>query len=92
MNAEGKCPNINCEWQYNIHEALKKNIETHKTEVLSKELICPACKNKISAKFSICQHCGLIVMGSKTFRKTYLFTAVCIVLIILSLILKHMVK
>jgi hypothetical protein len=57
-----------------------------------KTLLCPYCQGKITSKFTICRHCGQIVLGSKVSRKSYLFLVVCLILIILSLIFKHLVK
>jgi predicted nucleic acid-binding Zn ribbon protein len=60
--------------------------------VEQKTLLCPFCEEKITSKFTICRHCGQIVLGSKASRKRYFFLAVCLILIILSVIFKCLVK
>jgi len=92
MPAQSKCPTLDCNWHYNIHDELKRNITRRETEVEPKTLLCPYCQGKITSKVTICRHCGQIVLGSKASRKSYLFLAVCLILIILSLIFKHLVK
>jgi hypothetical protein len=94
MPADGKCPTADCSWQYNIHDQLKQNIDKRETaEIISaKKLLCPSCSEEIVSKFTICRHCGMVVMGAKFFKKTSFFLAICIVLIVLSLILKYVVK
>lgn len=93
MPTEGKCPAPDCSWQYNIHAQLRRNIAKHETaEIISTKLTCPSCNEEITAKFSICGHCGRIVMGGKFFKKTSFFLAICIILIVLSLILKYVIK
>jgi hypothetical protein len=92
MPVAGKCPNTDCEWNYNIHSELKRNIAQRGATVVQKILRCPSCSEEISSRFSTCSHCGHVVLGTKAFKKRYLFVAVCIILIALSLILKYLVK
>ncbi|HPK54821.1 MAG TPA: hypothetical protein PK114_10170 [Smithellaceae bacterium] len=92
MPVTGKCPNVNCEWNYNVHVALKQNIDRHTNVAEDKTLRCPSCKEAISSRFTICRHCNNIVLGRQFFRKSYIFVAVCGILIVLSLIFKYLVK
>ena len=87
---EGKCPAVDCNWQYNIHAELKRNIAQRvKAEVISPQLSCPSCHEQIKSKITICRHCGRMVIGEKFFKKSSFFLAICITLIVLSLILKY---
>jgi hypothetical protein len=92
MPAQGKCQNADCEWHYDVHSALKQNIDRQKTTTGKNILLCPSCGEEISSRFTICPHCSNVVLGTKIFKKRYFFMAVCIGLIGLSLILKYMVK
>ncbi|MGD0022536.1 MAG: hypothetical protein ABSC54_09555 [Smithellaceae bacterium] len=92
MPAQSKCPTLDCSWHYNIHAELKRNIARRETKVEPKTLLCPFCEREITSKFTICPHCGQIVLGSKASRKSYFFLAVCLILIILSLVFKCLVK
>jgi hypothetical protein len=93
MPAEGKCPNTDCDWQYNINSALKNNIEKREDKTAKpKSLSCPFCNKVIFSRLCVCRHCGHIVLGNKVFKKSYFFVAICLILILLSLILKYMVK
>jgi predicted nucleic acid-binding Zn ribbon protein len=92
MPIQDKCPNQDCEWHYNIQSELKRNIAKRGISVEQKKLHCPFCSEEISSRFTTCNHCGNIVLGTKAFKKSYVFVAVCIILILLSLILKYLVK
>lgn len=92
MPTRDKCPTPDCSWVYNIHAELKKNVNRHAVEVKSKTLHCSFCQGEIATKFTICPHCGQLVMGKKTLKKRYFFLAVCLILVILSLIFKYWVK
>lgn len=91
MLTEGKCPTVDCDWQYDIHTELRRNIDQRGTTVKQKSLHCPFCSEKISSRFTVCGNCGRIVMGTKAARKSYLFLAACITLILMSLIIKYLV-
>ena len=92
MPTSGKCPTADCNWQYDIHAALKSNIESRAGAEGKKSLYCPACGAEVSSRFTICPHCRCIVLGSKSLKKRYIFLAVCIALILLSLIVKYVVR
>jgi len=92
MPTQGECLTPNCKWRYNIHSELKKNVNKSEPQEKSKALHCPSCKGEIVSRFTICPHCNLIVLGSSTLKKSYLFVAVCLILIVLSVILKYLVK
>ncbi|MGV8057220.1 MAG: hypothetical protein AB2L12_04155 [Smithellaceae bacterium] len=92
MPVQGKCPNADCEANYDVHSALKQNIGRHAVVEEKKLLLCPSCGEEISSGFTICRHCSYVVLGAKFFRKSYFFMWVCIFLILLSLILKYLVK
>jgi len=92
MPTQDKCPTPDCSWNYNIHAELKKNVNRHAVEVKSQTLHCPFCQGEIASKFTICPHCSQIIMGKKMLKKRYFFLAVCLILVILSLIFKYWVK
>jgi hypothetical protein len=92
MPIQGKCPTIDCNWQYNIHAELKHNIDQREAvKVEDKKLLCPSCNEEIFSRLTICRHCGQIVLGNKAYKKANFFLAICMILIILSLILKYLV-
>jgi hypothetical protein len=92
MPAQGKCPNTDCEGYYDIHSALKQNINRHTGASGKNILRCPSCREEISSSFTICRNCHHIVLGDVTVKKSYVFVAVCILLIGFSLILQSLVK
>jgi hypothetical protein len=92
MPTKGKCPALDCNWQYNIHAELKRNIEQREAvKVEDKGLLCPSCGEEISSQLTICRHCGYIVLGRKVIKKTHFFMTICIILIVLSIIIKYLV-
>jgi hypothetical protein len=92
MPAQGKCPNTDCEGIYDIHSALKQNIDRHTGVARGNILRCPFCKEEISSRFTICRHCNHLVLRTVAMKKSYVFVAVCILLIGFSLILQLLVK
>jgi hypothetical protein len=92
MPIQGKCPNPDCEAHYDIHSALKQSIDKHTATLGEMILRCPSCGEEIFSGFTVCRHCNNIVLGTMSFRKSYLFVAVCIFLIGLSLIIQYLVK
>jgi ribosomal protein L37AE/L43A len=87
MPLKGKCPTIDCEWNYDVHQELKKSVTKREDE--SKQIIrCPHCYQPISSTLTICESCGEVIVGSKFFQKKYILLAVAAVLIILSLVYK----
>jgi len=92
MPAQGKCLNADCEWNYDVHSALKQNVDRLSAAVEKKVLLCPSCSGEISSRVTLCPHCNNIVAGTKIFKKSYFFVAICIILIGLSLVIKYLVK
>jgi hypothetical protein len=92
MPTQGDCPTLDCKWSYNIHSELEKNVNKGEPQEKSKELLCPSCAGEIVSRLTICHHCDLIVVGSSALRKSYLFVAICLILIMLSLIFNNLVK
>lgn len=88
MPLNGKCPTVDCEWTYDVHEELKKSVTRRQDEAL-KIIRCPHCHEPIDAKVTICEHCGEVIIGTRSFNKKYLFVIVVAVLILLSLIYKY---
>jgi len=89
MPAEGKCSNPDCEWQYDIHNELKKNVTKLQEAVTAKKMQCPFCQEEIAARFTVCRHCGRVILGAKAVKKSYIFVAACLLLIVLSLVFKY---
>lgn len=92
MPLNGKCPNSDCEANYDIHSALKQNIDRLAAAAEKNDLVCPSCGKEISSRFTLCRHCSHVVLGTVFFRERYLFMGACILLIVLSLILKYLVN
>ena len=92
MPTQDKCPTLDCDWHYNIHSELTKNVNKSEPQEKSKALHCPSCEGEIVSKLTICPHCNLIVLGSSTLKKSSLFVAICLILIVLFLIFQYWVK
>lgn len=87
MPFKGKCPTVDCEWTYDIHRELKKSV-TQKEDEARQIIRCPQCHEPIDAKVTLCKHCGEVIIGSRSFKKKYLFIVVAVILVLLSLIYK----
>jgi hypothetical protein len=85
MPLKGKCPTVDCEWTYDVHRELKQSI-IKKQDEAQNIIRCPRCQEPIDAKLTICKHCGEVIIGSRYFKKKYLFIVVVAVLVLLSLI------
>ena len=93
MPATGKCPIPDCNGSYDIHSALQRNLSRRGTPAEQKiNLHCPFCSGIIASRFTVCPQCSRIVAGTRDIRKSYFFLAVCLILILLSLILKYLVS
>jgi hypothetical protein len=90
MPVEGKCPNADCKGNYDIHFALKQNIDRHAPQTVKDILLCPSCGGEIFSRFTLCRHCNQVVLGARFFKKSYLFMSVCIILILLSFIFRYL--
>ena len=89
MSLKGKCPTSDCEWEYDVHEELKKSA-TGKILETEKAVLCPNCKDSIESRMTICKNCGHFVVGPVTFRKISLVVTVIVILLILSFIYKFL--
>lgn len=84
MPPRGKCPNPECDGRYDVHEALRKNLAARN---LAAPVVrtCPACGQTIPSCWTLCNGCGRVVAGSRTFAKRHLLFATAVVLLLLSL-------
>ena len=92
MPTQGKCPNMDCEGNYDIHSALKQNVDRPTATMGKNILLRPSCGGEISSRFTICRHCSHVVPGTKFFKESYFFVSVCFFLMGLSLVLRYMGK
>lgn len=87
MPFKGKCPTVDCEWSYDVHRELKKGVS--KRQDGAREILrCPHCRKPIDGKVTICKSCGEVIIGTRFFKKQYLFVVVAAILVLLSLIHK----
>jgi endogenous inhibitor of DNA gyrase (YacG/DUF329 family) len=87
MPFKGKCPTVDCEWTYDVHRELRKNV-TRKEDEARHIIRCPKCGEPIDAKTALCKKCGEVIIGAWSFSNKYLLAGVVVVLILLSLIYK----
>ena len=92
MPTQGKCLTPECDWTYNIHKELGRNISHHENKTKEAALSCPFCKSEIASKMTICSNCGRVVLGNNAFRKSYIFLAACLLLVLLSFVFNYWVK
>jgi hypothetical protein len=92
MPMQGKCMTPDCEWYYDIYKELGRNISHHEHKMESRTPHCPFCQGEIASKFTICSKCSRVVLGNKAFRKSYIFVAVCLILILLSYVINYWMK
>jgi len=91
MPLRGKCPNPDCDGSYDVQAALRKSLETRDPAV-AQSLLCPACGAPISSRWTICNGCGRIVAGARTFRKRHLLVFTAVTLLVLSLIIRLWIR
>jgi predicted nucleic acid-binding Zn ribbon protein len=91
MPIRGKCPNPDCDGAYDVHGALKENLAARIPEA-AKALFCPACGGPIPSRWTVCDGCGRIVAGARTFRKKHLLFLTAVVLLFLTLIIRIWTK
>jgi predicted nucleic acid-binding Zn ribbon protein len=87
MPLRGKCPNPDCDGEYDVRAALRKNLETREPAV-ARTLLCPACGGPIRSRWTICGGCDRIVAGSRAFQKRHLIVLTAVALLFLSLIIR----
>lgn len=88
MPPKGRCPNPDCEGQYDVHQALRENLAARiPTPVTATR--CPACGQEIPSRWAWCAKCGRFAAGSRSFRKRDLFLTVVTILLILSLFVRY---
>jgi hypothetical protein len=87
MSLRGNCPNPDCEGSYDVHAALRKNLAT-RNSTAEETLLCPACGGAILSRWTICNGCGRIVAGPRTFRKRRLLFLTAVTLLFFSLIIR----
>ncbi|MBN1614729.1 MAG: hypothetical protein JW950_09715 [Deltaproteobacteria bacterium] len=86
MPLQGKCPEQDCEWRYDVQEEMKKAAEK-KAQAMQKDLVlCPHCQKPLNSRWTLCPHCGDVVVGRLSFSRKHLFILGLTVLVILSLI------
>ncbi len=85
MPLKGKCPTVDCEWIYDVHREVKKGV-TRREDEAKRVIRCPHCNEPIGAKVTICENCGEVIIGKRSFAKKYLLLAVAVALIVLSLV------
>jgi predicted nucleic acid-binding Zn ribbon protein len=91
MPLRGKCPNPDCDGGYDVHAALRKSLAT-RTPAAAETLLCPACGGPIPTRWTICNGCGRIVAGARTFRKRHLLALTAVTLLFLSLVIRIWIR
>lgn len=86
MPVRGRCPNIDCNWEYDLHEEIRKSVE--RKSIPKDAIICPHCGKPISSKMTICENCGDVIIGSKFFTKERFFIIFASGVILLGIIYK----
>jgi predicted nucleic acid-binding Zn ribbon protein len=88
MPVRGKCPNPDCDGLYDVHAALRQNLEARKPTAVE-ALLCPACGGPIPSRWTVCSGCGrVVVSGTRSFRKRHFLFLIAATLLFLSLIIR----
>lgn len=87
MPPRGKCPNPDCDGSYDVHAALRKNLES-RNRTAADTLRCPCCGRPIPSRWTLCSGCDRVVAGARSFRKRHLLFATAVTLLLLSLIIR----
>ncbi len=87
MPIRGKCPNPDCEGLYDVHKGLRENLAARDPEA-AKALFCPACNGPITSRWTVCDGCGRVVIGSHTLRKLHLLFMTAVALLFLTLTIR----
>ena len=91
MPVRGKCPNPDCEGDYDVHAGLRDNLDTRIPDT-AQPLLCPACGKPIRSCWTVCDGCGRIVAGARTFRKRDLLVITAVLLLVISVIVRLWIR
>jgi predicted nucleic acid-binding Zn ribbon protein len=82
---QGPCPQLDCEWQYDIHEEIRKGLAERTTSKSRYDLYCPKCGQGLESAWTCCETCGALILASRTFnKKQFIMFIVVLILICLS--------
>jgi predicted nucleic acid-binding Zn ribbon protein len=87
MPPRGNCPNPDCDGSYDVHDGLRKNLAA-RYPAAADALLCPACGGPIPSRWTICNRCGRVVAGARSFRKRRLLFLTAVALLFFSLIIR----
>jgi hypothetical protein len=91
MPLQGDCPNPDCEGIYDVHQSLRRSV-SERMAPAAKTCLCPACGGALTSRWTFCRHCGRIVAGPLTFRRRDLLFPVILFLLVLSLLIRYVLK
>jgi predicted nucleic acid-binding Zn ribbon protein len=91
MPLRGKCPNPDCDGSYDVQDSLRKNLAA-RNPAAPEILFCPACSKPIPSRWTICNGCGRVVAGARSFRKRHLLFLTAVALLFLSLIIRVWIR
>jgi predicted nucleic acid-binding Zn ribbon protein len=91
MPIRGKCPNPDCDGGYDVHQGLRENLAARNPAAV-KALFCPACGGAIPSRWTVCDGCGRVVAGARTFRKKHLLFMTAVALLFLTLVIRIWMK
>jgi predicted nucleic acid-binding Zn ribbon protein len=91
MPPRGNCPKPGCDGRYDVHEALRQNLAA-RSPIPAEALLCPACGGAILSRWTLCSGCGRVVAGRRSFRKRDLIFMTAIALLLLTLILRLLIR
>jgi predicted nucleic acid-binding Zn ribbon protein len=91
MPIRGKCPNPDCDGGYDVHQGLRENLAARNPAAV-KALFCPACGGPIPSRWTVCDGCGRVVAGTRTFRKKHLLFLTAVALLFLTLVIRIWMK
>jgi len=88
MPIQGRCPFQDCEGHYNVYAEFRRNVAHREDPGKFSSRHCPFCGQKISSRFAVCSGCGRVILWSTSIRKSHFFVAACILLILLSILVR----
>lgn len=90
MPLQGKCPEQDCGWRYDIRKELKRNVGRKAAASGETSPRCPRCGRGVGQGWSSCEDCGILIFGSRSIPKRHLVALLILVLAVLSLLVKYL--
>ncbi|MBN1547670.1 MAG: hypothetical protein JW902_13555 [Syntrophaceae bacterium] len=82
---QGKCPNVDCEWQYDVRKEIGKGLAKRTERSAPSSLTCPVCGHSLVSAWTRCDACGTLILAHRPLKKLHILFIGAVILVLLSL-------